>query len=134
MSIDWKALVLGPCEDIFSIPIEVVPLVSMPVTDGIVQPYNARGILADTYSEVTMADGSLLSDQRVTIGIKMNEFPVLPTVGDQVTLFDPFSGAVVDTFWVSNKWIDGQGGAHLQLRHFAEGPPMAMPARRELRR
>jgi len=116
--IDFDALVLNKCENIFSIWIEVTPLVTQPGEAA----YRNRGIYSKADLDVEMQDGTIFSDHEVSLGIRLWDFVVPPDRGDMITITDPRHPADGQQYWVGDSDEDGQGGAKLLLRTKAPQP------------
>jgi hypothetical protein len=113
MPIDFTSLVLVPCQDIFSVPFAIDPITSRPGAP----PYSARGVFSSGAVDVMGQDGSVLSDVRTTLGIRLAEFTIPPMARDKITLSD----ASIDpghrgAYYIDDTDPDGQGGAVLTLR------------------
>lgn len=106
MSIDWNALVLGPCEDTFGVPVTITPVKSMPGAPA----YAARGIWTSRTVEIPMDDGTVIRSNNMDVGIRISEFPACPIKGDGVQI----NGA---NYTIYDVQIDGQGGAKLVVKN-----------------
>ena len=105
MAVDFDTLVLGPSMDVFSEPITITPIVSQPG-----QPtYQARGVFSSRPVDIATEDGGVVSDMQTTLGIRLSEFVVPPSAGDQTTV----KGTL---YTVEDPDEDGQGGSKLTLR------------------
>lgn len=120
--IDFADLVLGPCMDVFSVPITVTPVQSQPMA----APYSARGSLHIDNIEVAADNGELFATRVLKCGINMSEFTYPPVQYDVLTLLTsdlPMGyvkdiatpGSTVD-FTIDNARPDGQGGMTLILK------------------
>lgn len=112
--IDFDAIVLNPCEDIFSI----VCKFTFEQTKPEAAPAVVRGIYSSDAFDVAMQDGTIFSDQRTKLGIRLRDFPggVLPDRGDLVEIIDQRHPAYGNRYWIGDSDLDGQGGAMLLLR------------------
>jgi hypothetical protein len=89
----------------FAVEITIIPIVSQPTTF----PYQARGIWASKPVDVQLEDGSILSSQTYTLGIRLSEFAVPVVQGDHLII----SGV---EYAVDDTDDDGQGGTVLTLK------------------
>lgn len=108
--IDFDAVVLSPASDIFSVPCTFTPLVSQPQMPA----FELRGVYSSGALDVEMQDGTIFSDQKTSLGIRLKDFPngVPPDRGDLV-----FVKAHVNLrYWIGDVDLDGQGGAYCLLR------------------
>jgi hypothetical protein len=112
--IDFDAVVLAKCEDIFSIVVSFTPLVSRPGDPA----FTLRGIFSSDPYDVEMQDGTIFSDQQTSLGIRWRDFPgvVVPDRGDLVEITDTRHPYVGHRYWIGDVDDDGQGGAKLLLR------------------
>lgn len=116
MPVDFSRLVLRPAMTTFAIAVTVYPSRSQPAgvdseyPDG--RPYAARGVFATTPMDVQLEGDTIFSDQKTTLGIRLEEFEVPPMKDDRVVV----KGA---TYWIADVDVDGQGGADLLLRRTA---------------
>ena len=82
-------------------------------------PFPARGIFTDRARDVMLDDGTVVSSQELTLGIRGGDsnadgtpmWPSIPARGDKVTFQD--DGRYT---WVSDVSEDGQGGWVMTLR------------------
>lgn len=107
--IDFAALVLGPAMSVFGQPITVTPIASRPGAAA----YQARGVYALKPVDVPLDNGTVLSTQQRTLGIRLVDFPAAPMQLDQIEMAQ-------GTFIVADIKLDGQGGADLWLRSIDE--------------
>jgi hypothetical protein len=110
--IDFDALVLNPCEDIFSI----VCKFTLQVTRPEAAPVIARGIFSSAPTDVMMQDETIFSDQQTSLGIRVRDFKYMPDRGDIVEITDTRHPACGMKFWIGDADWDGQGGMMLMLR------------------
>ena len=110
--IDFDALVLNPCEDIFSILCKFIYAQSKPEAP----PFVARGIYSSTPLDVQMQDETIFSDHQTALGIRIRDFAIAPDRGDIVEIIDTRHPAYGRKFWIGDSDLDGQGGATLLLR------------------
>ena len=82
-AIDFSALVLAPCMDAFAIPVTVYPIVSQ--VD--VPSYTSRGIWTAKPVLIDTGTGVPHLTQQQTLGIKLDEYPVMPSKDDSNTAF-----------------------------------------------
>jgi hypothetical protein len=113
--IDFDALVLAPCEEVFARPITVTPLVSQPGEPA----YGARGIWSSKPVQVALENGALLSTKDLTLGIRLAEFTVPVKAGDQIEIDAHLSLPRIGVCEIENTSDDGQGGRELALKIIA---------------
>lgn len=111
MGVDFSSLVLAPAMQVFGRDITVDPVASRPG----VAPYAARGVFSSKPVDVQLQDGSIMSDQQTTVGIRNAEFVVVPGQGDRITI----AGTV---YFVDDVDDDGQGGSMIALRKVVPVP------------
>jgi len=110
--IDFDALVLNPCENIFSIMVKFTLCVTKP--EG--APVTCRGIFSSSQVDAIMQDEAIFSDQQTSLGIRLRDFVIPPDRGDLVEIIDVRHPAYGSQFWIGDSDLDGQGGAMLMLR------------------
>lgn len=110
--IDFDALVLGPCMAAFARPITVQPFASQPGE----APYEAEGIWSSKPVDVQMEDGSILSSQNHTLGIRLADFLAPPVQGDRVTIDSFMSLPRIGVCLIEDTDDDGQGGSEWMLK------------------
>jgi hypothetical protein len=111
--IDFDAVVLAKCEDIFSIVVSFTPLVSDPGAPA----FTLRGIFSSDPYDVQLQDDTIFSDQQTSLGIREWDFPGPPPErGDLVEITDSRHPAFGKKYWIGDSDWDGQGGAKLLLR------------------
>lgn len=110
--IDFSALVLSPCMAVFARPITVDPIASVPDAP----PYLAEGIWTSRPVDIAMEDGSIMSSQNHTLGIKADAFAVPIIQGDRVTIDAYMSLPRIGVCLVDDVDDDGQGGSVLTLK------------------
>jgi len=119
MPIDFSALVLTPCMDTFARSIVVDPIASRPGEP----PYQTRGIYSSTPFDVQTIEGSLFSDQKTIIGIRLADFIGPPPQSrDVVTVLGGFGMTTDRRYFVDDVDEDGQGGAILTVRFITPTP------------
>ncbi len=122
MSVDFDALVLAPCEEVFSHPVTITPVVSDPNAS----PYEARGIWTIKVTDILTEDGGSFSNRKITLGIQLSEFEIVPKEGDWVSTpvshlplaywqGDVLPNSVID-FVIDDATPDGQGHSVLTLK------------------
>lgn len=112
MGVDFDALVLSKCEDIFAIECTFTLLVSNPAAPPVV----ARGVYSSGPIDVGMQDDTIFSDQETSLGIRIRDFTVAPDRGDLVEITEASHPAFGMKYWIGDSDLDGQGGAKLLLR------------------
>jgi len=110
--IDFDALVLAKCEDIFSIQIKITYVVTKPEA----APAIGRGIYSSSPTDVIMQDEAIFSDQQTSVGIRVRDWAIVPDRGDLLEIIDARHPAYGSRYWVGDVDLDGQGGAMLMLR------------------
>jgi hypothetical protein len=110
--INFDAIVLNVCEDIFSIAIKVTLTASKPEAAPII----CRGIYSSGPVDAIMQDETIFSDQQTSIGIRLRDFEIPPDRGDLIEIIDARHPAYGLRYWVGDSDLDGQGGAMLLLR------------------
>ncbi|MDI2091619.1 head-tail joining protein [Commensalibacter oyaizuii] len=107
MPVDFKDLVLTPCMDTFG------KMVTYHHQSG--ESVSIKAIFDDVtrfHNPITGMDagGSGVVATRVMMGVRLDDFPIKPDMGDRVTL----NG---QDYYVLEVQVDGQGGAHLALNN-----------------
>jgi hypothetical protein len=110
--IDFDALVLSPCEDIFAI----AALFTLVTTSPASPPILARGVYSSGPIDVLMQDDILFQDHETSLGIRARDFDVPPGRGDTVEITEPSHPAYGLAYWIGDAKNDGQGGIMLLLR------------------
>ncbi|MCX4195107.1 hypothetical protein OMR07_05590 [Methylobacterium organophilum] len=120
--IDFAALTLAPCIDIFARPIIVTPQASQPARrgeDGTIispgQPYASRGVWASRPVDVPTDEG-IMSSQVHTLGIQAIDFEFPPAPGDLIEIPAHMSLPRIGLCEVEDTDDDGQGGTSLSLK------------------
>jgi hypothetical protein len=110
--IDFDALVLNTCENIFAIAAEFAFVVTAPAAPNV----TARGVYSSAPLDVLMQDEITFSDPKSTLGIRTRDFDIQPGRGDTVKIVEPTHPAYLEQYWIGDSRLDGQGGALLLLR------------------
>jgi len=110
--IDFDAIVLNPCENIFSIACKFIYAATKPEAP----PFVARGVYSSGPIDVVMQDETIFSDQQTSLGIRLRDFVIPPDRGDVVEIIEPTHPAYGMRYWIGDSDLDGQGGAMLMLR------------------
>jgi len=119
--IDFAALTLAPCIDIFARPVIVTPQASQPArveggqTIPAGQPYASRGVWASRPVDVPTEEG-IMSSQVHSLGIQASDFTIPPAPGDLIELFAVGSLPRIGICEVEDTDDDGQGGTSLSLK------------------
>jgi hypothetical protein len=116
--IDFSALVLAPCMEVFAAPVVVTPRVSQPQAPA----YSARGVWTIKPFDIVTENGGVLSDRDIRLGIRLADFVIEPVEGDWITTetanlplgYD--TSLVVVDFVIDDVTPDGQGGAVLTVK------------------
>lgn len=119
--IDFAALTLAPCIDIFARPIIITPQASQPARreSGVTilpgQPYASRGVWASRPIDVPTEEG-IMSSQAHTLGIQARDFTIQPAPGDLVEI--PAAGSLprIGLCEIEDTDDDGQGGTVLSVK------------------
>ncbi|WP_426313850.1 hypothetical protein ACN9MF_20260 [Methylobacterium fujisawaense] len=121
--IDFAALTLAPCIDIFARPIIVTPQASQPARraeDGTIipagQPYPSRGVWASRPVDVPVEGGGIMSTQVHTLGIAAADFEFPPAPDDYIEIPAHMSLPRIGLCQVEDTDDDGQGGTSLTLK------------------
>ena len=99
-----------PNWDVWARPITVTPLVSQPGAPA----YGARGYFDTKEMDVLAEDGSIISDSKVILDIRIEEFSVVPLQRDQIYI-PPHQGEQGGTFEVLDLSGDGNAGGIITL-------------------
>ncbi|MFH1557424.1 MAG: hypothetical protein ABII76_21660 [Pseudomonadota bacterium] len=102
--VDFSRLVLGPAMRVFSRAV-----VFKPAAGG---EHQVRGIFDRAYVQVPSDDGSVQESVAPRLGIRIDEWPVMPLQKDRIVIG-------TETFMVVFAEPDGQGGATVVLRKVA---------------
>src|SRR5262245_40188297 len=118
--IDFDAIVLNPCENIFAIRAKFTYTATKPEA----APVIVRGIYSSAPIDVIMQDETIFSDQQTSLGIRLRDFPngIVPDRGDEVEMVEPTHPSFGMKYWIGDSDLDGQGGAMLMLR--VREPPL----------
>jgi len=117
--VDFDALVLKPCEDTFSRPITVTPLMSQPGQPS----YAARGIYTKKPVDVATEGGAVFSDHQPTLGIRYSEFQVKPLARDLVAIPAYLQWPVIGNFEIITIDDDSEGHGRCWLRRLLPTAP-----------
>ena len=99
-----------PNWDVWARPITVTPLVSQPGAPA----YGARGYFDTKEMDVLAEDGSIISDSKVILDIRIEEFSVVPLQRDQIYI-PSHQGEQGGTFEVLDLAGDGNAGGIITL-------------------
>lgn len=110
--IDFDAIVLNPCEDIFALRCRFTFTATKPEAPPVV----VRGIYSSSPYDVAMQNDAIFSDQQTSLGIRLRDFAIVPDRGDEVEIVEPTHPAFGMQYWIGDSDLDGQGGAMLMLR------------------
>ena len=117
MPVDFDALVLSKCEDIFALACKFTLVASAPLAEPVI----ARGVYSSAPVDVMMQDDTIFSDQQTSLGIRLRDFEIPPDRGDYVEIIEANHIDFGRKFWIGDSDLDGQGGATLLLR--TQEPP-----------
>lgn len=104
--IDWDKNVLAPLENVFGEPVQYLPAVGA--------AFSITGIFAEAYKEVDLAGGMGVTTVTPVVGIRLSQFPNLPTQGDQLTILRTTS-----TYVVKEVRPDSHGSVLLMLNYLS---------------
>ena len=119
MAVKFSTLLYQPLQDMFGVPITVVPAASQPGQPS----YGARGIFDTRDIDVVAMDGSIFSDQKTILDIRESEFAVLPKQGDHVNIPADCNGVPLGEFEVIDASTNGGGETTLTLRLIVSALP-----------
>ena len=112
MAVNMSTLVYSQCQTVFGRPVIF--------TSKLGNSYDGfgRGIYDSQTLDVSLEDGSLISDQQTILDIRTVEYPVLPVQGDRVAIpYEPASGLPdLGTFEITDMWHNGGGEVTLALK------------------
>jgi hypothetical protein len=119
MPIDFSQLVLMPCMNTFARAITIDPIASRPGQP----PYDTRGVYSSIPFDVQTIEGTLVGDQKTTIGIRLQDFIGPPPLArDLVTVQGGFGLTTDRRYFIDDVRYDGQGGAVLTIRFITPTP------------
>jgi hypothetical protein len=103
MPINWDALVLAPCENVFGEPATYTPAAG--------GSFSITGVFDRAYKEVGLIDLDIGANTvQPVLGVRAAQFPVPPVQGDMV-----FIPSVNITYYVRDVRPDGHGSIKLML-------------------
>lgn len=112
MSIDFDALVLGPCHTILDIGAICFPVATRP---GKPQ-FAISGILTSVPVDVQMEGEAIFGDQTTTFAVRESDIERLPGENDHIKINEPGHPYHGRRYFISDVDDDGQGGTVYQLR------------------
>ncbi len=126
MGLDYSNTVYAVVFAEFARPCTINPIVSQPSGAA----YGNRCIWHSDMLDFMSEAGALVSDQRTSIDIREEEYPIIPQQGDQVTIPPDLGGegAAKGTFEVTDVSSNGGGETTLMLKKIelsAPTPPTA---------
>jgi hypothetical protein len=110
MPVDFSNEIYLVAQNVFGRPITLTPIVSQP---GVVS-YGGIGIFDSRETDVMAEDGSLFSDSKTILDIRIEDFPILPMQGDLVSVSD-MPGAPGGVFEVADLAGIGNAGGEITL-------------------
>jgi hypothetical protein len=117
MAINFSRMVYEHCQNTFSRQVTFTP-------KGGGAPFSGRGIMDIDPIDVLAEDGSLISETRVVLDIRDDEFTVMPKQGDRVDIGgDPSGIPPQGPFEIINSDPNGGGETTLTLRHIVPPKP-----------
>ena len=111
MPVDFGAMVLAPCLDVFAREAWFTPLQSQP---GIAE-YVGRGVYTSRPVDIQVGEDAIVSNMTTKLGIRLADFAVPPIQGDLVRLPAYGTQAAEGPFKIEDTDDDGQGGCDLTL-------------------
>jgi hypothetical protein len=119
MPVNFSTMTKLPCQDMFAVPITVMPIRSQPGAPA----YGARGIFNTGSQDVALTDGSVFSDQQTILDVRNLEYAVVPIQGDRVLIPFDANGEPRGEFEVVDTSDDGGGQTTCVLRKFERPKP-----------
>ena len=119
MAVNFSTMAKLPCQDMFSVPVTVTPVKSLPGAPA----YAARGIFNTGQVDVATLDGTVFSDQQTILDIRDAEFAVVPMQGDRVMVPVDCNGAPQGEFEIVDTDKDGGGQTTCTLRKYEMAKP-----------
>jgi hypothetical protein len=117
MAINYSAMVYEHAQNTFS------RLVTFTPQDGS-SAFPGRGIMDTDPIDVMAEDGSVISETRVVLDIRDDEYAVVPRQGDRVDVGPDISGIPAQgPFVIVEVEPNGGGETTLTLRHIVESKP-----------
>jgi hypothetical protein len=110
MPIDFSNEVYLITANTFGRPITVTPIVSQPGAPS----YDSVGIMDSRETDVLAEDGSVISDSKTILDIRIEDFPILPMQRDLVLISD-MPGAPGGLFEVFDLAGIGNAGGEITL-------------------
>jgi hypothetical protein len=110
MAVDFTNELYVYAQNVFSRPITVTPIASQPGQPA----YDARGILDSKETDVLAEDGSVYSDSKTILDIRMQEFVVLPMQRDRIDI-PPIASEPGGSFEVMDLAGIGNAGGEITL-------------------
>lgn len=97
-------------------PFQILPLASQPG----VAAYAMNGIWRYRDTDVVLEDGQVVTTSEITVGVRLNTFPVMPAIGDKlvnVPLSPPYGPiGMLGSYLIDKMRPDGMGGASLLVK------------------
>jgi hypothetical protein len=116
MAINYSQIVYVHAQNTFSRPVTFYPQTG--------SPFEGRGIMDTDPIDVLGEDGSVISETRVVLDIRDDEYTVMPKQGDRVNIGDDPSGIPPKgMFVIVDTDPNGGGETTLTLRHVVESKP-----------
>jgi hypothetical protein len=116
MAINYSQMVYEHAQNTFSRPVTFTP------QGG--SPFTGRGIMDIDAIDVAAEDGSIISETRVVLDIRVEEFTVQPKQGDRVDVGgDPSGIPEQGAFVIIDADPNGGGETTLTLRRIVETKP-----------
>jgi hypothetical protein len=116
MAINYSTMVYIHAQNTFSRPVTFTP------KSG--DPFAGRGIMDIDPIDVLAEDGSVVSETRVVLDIRDDEYTVMPVQGDRVDVPADISGIPAQgAFYIVDSDPNGGGETTLTLRRIVETKP-----------
>ena len=122
MPIDFSNEVYLVAFNTFARPITVTPIASQPGAPS----YGGNGIFDSKETDVLTEDGSIFSDSKTILDVRIEDFPVRPLQGDLIAVSD-MPGAPGGMFEIADVAGVGNAGGELTLTLKALVPTKPTP-------
>lgn len=118
MAVNFSLMIYAQAQEIFGRPVTFTP------RDNPGSPYSGRGILDIDAIDVLAEDGAIISETRVELDIRDDEYTVMPKQGDRVDIPADASGIPAQgAFEIIDSDPNGGGETTLTLRHIVSSKP-----------
>jgi hypothetical protein len=117
MAINYSTMVYEHAQNTFGRPVTFTP-------QGGGASFSGRGIMDTDPIDVLAEDGSVISETRVVLDIRDDEYAVMPRSGDRVDIGgDPSGIPAQGPFVIVDSDPNGGGETTLTLRHIVTSKP-----------